>query len=677
MAEVYSEDKNKSGSMNSTETETTIGLDGHSGFSTCRMILFNMGNFTAYLGAYFIGGISTLYVSIYRAEGSAIIGGQVFLKLFGGILGVVMGMIQDSPKTAGCLNKIGCTNQKCGRRAPHAIWATAVIMIACLIVHLPPNIMNMSTTVDDTRLRKGDTFFNYRESTEINRETGKPTWGAWKPYPSDGLMNSVKGYPCDKMMEFNTTSGKIHSFTKVGSVNKAIPEFGSEICAAMVSTSSSCFPGPKGAPKEGDGNPRVCAVTDSATLGGWFLFMGILGRIGWETVWQVSHVAKWEIFPFLQDRVRVQAWSAFTFFFAFFIFIIFNLFISQSSEWGTRPEGANGYRFNLSIIATVLCGLGYLAIDPFTEAKQTTDSEQKNSSPIDDYKDIMFGKGKAQNAMRWASATYGFYTLHTTFYVSTVQYYFIYTLNIEPAVAATGVAALAITTILCDLIGVPVWGCLFGNRDKDDRLKSRDPRQAMLGACALSLVAGAIAVAIFVRPVARDVENSNIVNLVVTLFIIRAPTTLITYWLIGADGWCIDEDIQEYYKLTGKRRRRESVYKGFQLAIRALADTFVICINLIIFSTSCDSKVASENQTMACANTFYFIWQIGIPLTMCACLFCAWKFPIKGERRDDIIKGQGETHRAVGSSRKTVTESELAKTVKEVDISIPKTAADA
>ena len=30
-----------------------------------------------------------------------------------------------------------------------------------------------------------------------------------------------------------------------------------------------------------------------------------------------------------------------------------------------------------------------VAIDPFTEAKQTTDSEQKNSSPINDYKDIM------------------------------------------------------------------------------------------------------------------------------------------------------------------------------------------------------------------------------------------------------------------------------------------------
>ena len=143
MAEVTNE--RNSGSIDETETETTIGLDGHSGFSVLRMIAFNMGNFTAYLAAYFIGGISTLYVSTYRAEGSYIISGQVFLKLFGGLLGVLMGMIQDSPTTATCLNKIGCTNKRCGRRAPHSIWAIVVIMIACLITHLPPNMMNMMT----------------------------------------------------------------------------------------------------------------------------------------------------------------------------------------------------------------------------------------------------------------------------------------------------------------------------------------------------------------------------------------------------------------------------------------------------------------------------------------------------------------------------------------------------
>ena len=497
-----------------TETETTIGLDGHSGFSVLRMIAFNMGNFTAYLGAYFIGGISTLYVSIYRAEGSYIISGQAFLKLFGGLLGVLMGVIQDSPTTASCLNKIGCTNKRCGRRAPHSIWAIVVIMIACLITHLPPNMMNMMTAVNSDRLLADVSFQTYRVSTSI--DGGKPTWGEWQTYPAGGLMSSTNGYPCDKMMEFNTTSGEIHSFVRVGRNDVSIPEFGSDICASMVSLEGSCFPGPKGAPKVGDGNPRVCSRTDSQSLGFWFLFMGIIGRIGWETLWQVSHVAKWEIFPFLQDRVKVQAWSAFTFFFAFAIFILFNLLISQGSEFGTKPTGANAYRFQLSIVAALLCSLGFFAVDPFTEAKQTTTTEQKNSNPLSDYKDILMGKGRAVGAMRWATATYGFYTLHTTFYVNTVQYYFIYTLNIPVARAATGVAVLAISTILCDLLGIPIWGYLFGSRNKTDRLQSRDPRTGMLIACTISLVFGALVVALLVRPVERNVANDNIISLVIS-----------------------------------------------------------------------------------------------------------------------------------------------------------------
>ena len=126
---------------------------------------------------------------------------------------MLMGVIQDSPTTATCLNKIGCTNKRCGRRAPHSIWAIVVIMIACLITHLPPNMMNMMTAVDSDRLLADVSFRSYRVSTSI--DDGKPTWGEWQTYPAGGLMSSTNGYPCDKMMEFNSTSGKIHSFVRV------------------------------------------------------------------------------------------------------------------------------------------------------------------------------------------------------------------------------------------------------------------------------------------------------------------------------------------------------------------------------------------------------------------------------------------------------------------------------
>eukprot|EP00945_MAST-04E_sp_MAST-4E-sp1_P008176 g8176.t1 len=646
---------NKTAAEGDVETSTTIGMDGHSGFSKLRMCRFSFGNFSAYLGAYFIGSLSTLYVSVYRAQGTSIVSGQMFLKLFGGFLGVVMGIIQDSPKTAICLNKLGCTNAKCGRRAPHAVWATIVLVFATLLTHTPPNIATMATSQDSTAKLKDEKFSKYRVSTSIS-DSGEPKWGDWQAW-GDGLLDKTKGFPCDKMLNLNTTSGVIHTFHRVGEVNKKIPEFGSDICASMVSLTAFCYPGPAGSPKTGDGGDRVCAETDSASLAGWFIFMGIIGRIGWETIWQVSHVAKWEIFPYQQDRVKIQTWSAVLFFFAFTLFIVFNLLITQSSEFGSRPEGGNGYRFLLSVIAASLISLGFLAIGPFSEAKQTTGEEQKNSRPLQDYIDIITSNGKPQSAMRWASMAYGLVTFHTTIYVATAQYYFVYTLNIPVSEAATGIAVLAITNILCDLLGVPVWGWAFGVRNKEDRLKSRDPRNAMMVACVMSVGFGATVQAVLARPVNRDEINNNYLALVISLFVIRAPTTLFVYWSIGADGWCIDEDCQEYFKETGKRRRRESVYKGFQLAIRGIADFLVLVIVLAIFSTSCDSTMASQNQTMECAGTFYFMWQIGLPLTMIAVLICVWKFPITGERKNRVIEGQAKFHRAVGSARKTVTGS--------------------
>ena len=92
-------------------------------------------------------------------------------------------------------------------------------------------------------------------------------------------------------------------------------------------------------------------------------------------------------------------------------------------------------------------------------------------------------------------------------------------------------------------------------------------------------------------------------------------------------------------------------------------------INLIIFSSSCDSKIASQNQTMTCANTFYFIWQIGLPLTMGAC-YSAHGSSLLKESEEMWLKGQAQSHRAVGSSRKTVTEDHLAKTVAAVNVKV-------
>ena len=157
--------------------------------------------------------------------------------------------------------------------------------------------------------------------------------------------------------------------------------------------------------------------------------MGIIGRIGWETLWQVSHVAKWEIFPFLQDRVKIHMERVYIllrlrYLYSFQFANLTRIRIWHKTDRGKCVSLSAFYR------AALLCSLGFFAVDPFTEAKQTTTTEQKNSNPLSDYKDILMGKGRAVGAMRWATATYGFYTLHTTFYVNTVQYYFIYTLNI-------------------------------------------------------------------------------------------------------------------------------------------------------------------------------------------------------------------------------------------------------
>jgi Na+/melibiose symporter-like transporter len=503
-------------------------------------------------------------------------------------------------------------------------------------------------------------------NVKLNVVTPCTEWGAWTAFPGPAnYMTKKGGFPCDKQLQVmsSTNVTTIFNFTLPG----APAAFGNDICRSFVSLKSVCWPGPAGSSKVGDGGPRVCSFTAGEDMALYWFITAIIGRIGWESLWMLSNATKWEVYPWVEERVKNNIFSALSTALGVITFAILSIPIGNAHEMGSMPNGGHGNRFVFSIITTALCCLGYLAVGPWMDAKQASDKHVKATNQFAEWKEIM--TAKTASPMRWVTFTYFMASMQGTFTVSSVVYYFVYVSMVPVGAVGLAVGGVAFLTLFIETICAVIWNCIFGQKGKNDhgdtdRANSKSSQKIRWYMLILHIVSAVLAVlgGIFVAPPAArtdadgNAKTGSPLQLMIYMTIFRVPGSIYSLWLNAASGWAIDEDYQLTLKEQGKAKRREASWAGLRLFFRGIGGMLgIIMISSVMggagFTAVCDSTIAPKDQPKECAEGLWRLWAVYNPIWLIIMGVSGFLFPIKGDRLVTLIENQATAQKAIPGTK--------------------------
>ena len=97
-------------------------------------------------------------------------------------------------------------------------------------------------------------------------------------------------------------------------------------------------------------------------------------------------------------------------------------------------------------------------------------------------------------------------------------------------------------------------------------------------------------------------------------------------------------------------KRREGVYKTFQVVIRSLAQIIgvIVVSSLVIGATPlCDTTIDPSLLNPACQTTIFHYWIILIPIIRVIEIWSVWRFPLTGDKIRQLYLIQGDNQKAV------------------------------
>lgn len=561
-------------------------------------------------------------------------------------MGPCLAVFHDGEVIQPCLEKTGCPRAKCGRRAPHLSYSTLLVSFVCLISWMMPKYADQATQSQIDKTARLSSLDMTNATYRVKDSDGK--WkDDWKPFPGVAdYLHASDGMPCGQMLQILTPTTVV-SFNDTTPV-VGVANYGNDICASLVSTSAVCWPGPSGNPtKVGDGGPRVCSFTAGNSLALWFFVMAFVGRIGWESQWMLSNAAKWEIYPWIEERMKNNVWTSISTALGVIAFAGLSIPVGGAHEMGSAPNGGGRGRLIFSIITAFLCLLGFVSIKPWSDAKQATKKHAKAVNQCVEWKDILSSPNTGP--MRWVTFTYFIASIQGTFTVSTVVYYFVYVSMVRLESVGISVAGVAFLTLVLESVMAKVWSCIFAKGTGAERADSKTSQQLRWYYLIFHIISAVLALVggIFVAPVVARDQVGSPVQLMVFMSIFRIPGSIYSAWLATVSGWAIDHDYHESCKLgDGKAKRREASWAGLRLFFRGLGGVIGFLIIASVMGgpgipAVCNSKIAAKDQDMACPQGIWFLWTILNPIFLLIMGISGFMFPIHGERLVALIKKQG------------------------------------
>jgi len=640
------------------DSDAGIGMNGGSNHKCADYCRFNCANFSAYISAYWIGNMGPLLGTVFRVSTVQIVTVTLLLRACSALMGPCLAVLHDGEVIQPCLERTGCPRKKCGRRAPHLTYSTALAMVCCILAWMMPTFANQATQsqIDPvSRYFAKDTSLAFTTGSMYRQKKSDATkWGDWKAYDEKIFFDEKAGLDCSLMLQIQPIVGTLQSFNNTGPTPaRAIVNYGNDICASIISPRSVCWPGPTGNPtKVGDGGPRVCAFTAGSSLAGWFFFVAFVGRLGWESQWMLSGATKWEIYPWIEERMRNNQFTALTTALGVISFAVLSVPIGGNHEMGNNPNGGASTRLTLSIVVMVLASFGFLSIKPWQDAKQASDKHVKASNQLLEWKEILTNKNTAP--MRWATFTYFLASIQGTFTISTVVYFFVFVSNVPPALVGLSVGGVAILTLSIETVCAVVWNCIFGKGKGDNRADAKSSQQLRWYFLIFHLISVVMTIVggLFVaKPLPRD-QVGGPLPLIIFMAMFRVPGSIYSAWLTAISGWAIDEDYHNSLRDGLKNaKRREASWAGLRLFFRSLGGIIGFFIIASVMggpgiTPICDSTKAAKDQTMACPEGihFFWLWLNAIFLTLMG--VSGFMFPIHGERLVALIKKQGDAQKA-------------------------------
>ena len=160
-------------------------------------------------------------------------------RVISAMFGPLLAVFHDGEVIQPCLEKC-CSRAKCGRRAPHLTYSTVICSFILFISWLTPKYADQATRVQiDSTARLTDTNMT-NAMYRVKDFDGIWKSDDWKLFPGvSEYLSETYGMPCNQMLQIKTYNGEFHSFNDSTPV-VGVANYGNDICASLVSTSSVC-----------------------------------------------------------------------------------------------------------------------------------------------------------------------------------------------------------------------------------------------------------------------------------------------------------------------------------------------------------------------------------------------------------------------------------------------------
>ncbi len=313
---------------------TNLTMTGHSGHAWYKKAGQTTWWISYTITGLFVLGAGNFFTASMRVDAKYIWEKQGLLGfIFAPFWPILAPFIVDAEIGQSIMNVCGLSRRKCGRRVPYFVISNALVLVLGFFTWRPSRWANMAKEIQPDRLLKKYNFSNYQYYGEDI-----------KPWPSDGLM-TANGFDCSKKLRVfnkdNRTDPLVFNFNVTRNTGEAneVPMYGTDMCAALVSNRSVCWPGPTGAEIEGDGGKRVCAYMAHEELANhWFImsFMFVLFSFPGISAAAATTV---EVYPWKEERMQLKSYSPWIGGVSFTLYLIMNAYVTSSNEHTTRPNG--------------------------------------------------------------------------------------------------------------------------------------------------------------------------------------------------------------------------------------------------------------------------------------------------------------------------------------------------
>ena len=606
------------------EDGISIGLDGSSGHGCCKKFCFGAYGWPTLSLEFFFGALQNILITAFRVDAGKIAPLVILWRFLVMVWTPFIGKLQDGeylrPCFEGCQMRRDTEYQKdadgkvlrdddgkrivkrkgWGRRAPHLVYTTTGLVIISLFLYQPAGgWCSLAKEKDSTAKLNGKTIIGW--TNDMGEESAD--WVA-----GDFPMNSAAGLDCSKPLKLNVTGDGVIEFSKIytDSAGGETPLYSHEICTNLVSLTSVCWPGPVGAAGgEGDGAPRVCGQMNQDALSLHWFIMAILMKWFCENIYMAMNPAKFEVYPWKNERVQVTAMIVIYAVLAILVFVVANAQIQGANELGSMPNGGQGIRNGWAIYMAISCCIGFGSIPATRDAQQFA---KKSTNLFQEYKQILTSKHEAHYAFRIFVLKNASHSLWNGLRIGTIVFYMMYARMVPLAQTAAVIGAGAGLGLFLNACLQGFWAAVFGQKSSKGREHGRDPRMWAFTIYVVGLIGWLLIVIGLMQPVKPGTSIGTGLGMFILMVYHEIQNSITSALNASWLGWCIDLDNHYWQIEKGEKKRREAIYRSFLSTWERLMGVLgaIFILGILLNPSLCNTALDPKDMDPKCGETMFY-----------------------------------------------------------------------